>query len=184
MLVAAGAAAVAGVVATGVVLAGSRSAETAPVTMSDLPAVGSVKQEAASEVVRASGTDPITGEPVSLADFTGKPVVLNFWASWCAPCREELPTLIELAERHPEVALVGVNYQDSAADARRLQGEIGWTWPSIGDPRGTLGAKLGLQGMPTTFFLDAEHRIVALVLGGTDLAGFEEGVELIAPPSP
>ena len=182
LLVAAGAVAVAAIVAAGVVLAGGRDEGTAPIAVdSDLPAVGSVEQQNRAGIVEASGVDPITGGQVSLAAYEGKPVVLNFWASWCAPCREELPALIELAERHPEVALVGVNYHDAAGDARALQKEIGWTWPSIGDPQGTLGGELGLQGMPTTFFLDAEHRIVAIVLGGTDLAGFEEGVELIAP---
>ena len=182
LLVAAGAAAVAGIVAAGVVLAGGRDEGTAPVAVDgDLPAIGSVEQENRADIVEASGIDPMTGDQVSLADYQGKPVVLNFWASWCAPCREELPALIDLAERHPEVALVGVNYQDAAGDARALHQEIGWTWPSIGDPQGKLGGELGLQGMPTTFFLDAEHRIVAVVLGGTDLAGFEEGVELIAP---
>jgi thiol-disulfide isomerase/thioredoxin len=180
-LVAAAAAAIAGVVAAGVVLAGGDGGGTAPVTVADLPAIGSVEEESRADVVEASGVDPATGDQVSLADYEGTPIVLNFWASWCSPCREELPALIELAERHPEVALVGVNYQDAAADARALQEEIGFDWPSIGDPRGELGAELGLQGMPTTFFLDADHRVVAVVLGGTDLAGFEEGVELIAP---
>jgi thiol-disulfide isomerase/thioredoxin len=180
-LIAAATAAVAGVVVAGVTLAGGDEAAAPVPVADDLPAIGSVEETAGSGVVEASGTDPITGEDVSLADYEGTPVVLNFWASWCAPCREELPALIQLAERHPEVALVGVNYQDAAADARALQEEIGFGWPNIADPQGELGAQFGLQGMPSTFFLDADHRIVAVVLGGTDLEGFEEGVELIAP---
>ena len=131
-----------------------------------------------SDPLELSGNDPITGEPVSLAAFRGKPVVLNFWASWCAPCREELPALIEFQEAHPEAEVVGVNFQDEPAGARALKDEIGFDFPSIADPEGELGARLGLQGMPTTYFLDAEHRVVALVAGGTDLAGFEEGLRL------
>jgi thiol-disulfide isomerase/thioredoxin len=181
VLIAAGTAAVAAIVAAGVILAGGGEAAAPVPVAGDLPALGSVEETAGSGAVEASGIDPITGEAVSLADFEGTPVVLNFWASWCAPCREELPALIQLAERHPEVALVGVNYQDAAGDARALQHEIGFDWPNIGDPQGELGADFGLQGMPSTFFLDADHRIVAVVLGGTDLEGFEEGVALIAP---
>jgi thiol-disulfide isomerase/thioredoxin len=131
-----------------------------------------------SDVVDFSGTDPITGDAVSLAAYAGKPVVLNFWASWCSPCREELPALMQFAERHPEAAVVGVNLEDTPSGAQALQREIGWPWPSISDPSGERGAKLGLQGMPTTFFLDRDHRVAAMIAGGTDQAGFEEGLAL------
>jgi thiol-disulfide isomerase/thioredoxin len=181
VLLAAGAVALAGVIVAGIVLAGGSEGAT-PVAVADtVPAIGSVEPETKAEVVEASGADPVTGDEVSLSDFAGTPIVLNFWASWCPPCRNEIPALVELAERHPEIALVGVNFQDAAADARALQRELGFDFPSIADPRGELGARLGLQGMPTTFFLDGEHRIVAVVLGESDLAGFEEGVALIAP---
>jgi thiol-disulfide isomerase/thioredoxin len=182
ILVAVGAAALAGVVAAGVVLAGGRDETRTPVAVADdLPALGSVQPQASTGAVQAAGVDPITGRRLSLADYAGKPVVLNFWASWCPPCRKELPALVKLAERHPGVSLVGVNYDDEAGAARALHDQMGLTWPSIADPQGKLYAELGVQGMPTTFFLDTEHRIVAVVIGGTDLAGFEKGVELIAP---
>jgi cytochrome c biogenesis protein CcmG, thiol:disulfide interchange protein DsbE len=182
ILLAAGAAVLAGVVAAGLVLAGGRGDTAAPVALGgDLPALGSVEPQTGTSAVEAAGVDPITGRRVSLADYAGRPVVLNFWASWCPPCRKELPALVKLAERHPEVRLVGVNYDDVAGAARALRDRIGWTWPSIADPEGKLYAELGVQGMPTTFFLDSEHRIVAVVIGGTDLAGFEKGVELISP---
>jgi cytochrome c biogenesis protein CcmG/thiol:disulfide interchange protein DsbE len=174
----AAAAAVAGVVAAGIVLAGDDAAgEPVPVVTS---AGDSATGGSDREVVEASGADPVTGEPVSLADYRGTPVVLNFWASWCPPCREELPALEQLAQAHSEVVVVGVNYQDSVSGARELQQEIGFSFPSIADLYGEIGSGLGLQGMPTTYFLDAEHRVAGVIVGGTDLAGFEEGIELIA----
>ena len=178
------AAALAVVLAVGVTLAVTGDAdERAPVAVANAPNTAP-GPAAGGEVLagrpapKLSGTDPITGDRVSLADFRGKPVVLNFWASWCGPCTRELPALQKFADSHPEVAVLGVNFQDGAADARRLQGELGFTFPSIADPRGELGAKLGIPGMPTTFFLTRDHRIVGLIAGGTDLAGFEQGLEL------
>jgi thiol-disulfide isomerase/thioredoxin len=151
------------------------------------PALGEVNEAAAgtpSEALALEGVDPITGENVSLADFAGKPIVLNFWASWCPPCREEIPALVELAEAHPQIQVVGVNLQDAAGDARALQEEIGFDFPSIADTDGTIAQQLGVIGMPTTFFLDAEHRITGQVVGGTDVAGFEEGLGLTASDGP
>jgi thiol-disulfide isomerase/thioredoxin len=134
--------------------------------------------EAVLPVLELSGTDPFTGRQVSLDDYEGKPVVFNFWASWCAPCRDALPALVRFAENHPELAVVGVVYEDAPSQARRLRELTGATFPNLNDPRGEIAERLGLQYMPTTFYLDAEHHPVASISGGTDLYGFEEGLEL------
>jgi thiol-disulfide isomerase/thioredoxin len=173
----AAAVAVAGVVAAGIVLAGGDGGhEPVPVATGR----GNASSVEGQDVVAVSGKDPVSGAQVALSDYEGRPVVLNFWASWCPPCREELPALDQLAKKHPEVAVVGVNYQDGVSGARKLQRELGWTFPSIADPFGELAARLGLQGMPTTYFLDADHRVAGVIVGGADLAGFEKGVELVA----
>ncbi len=165
---------VAAIVAAGIVLAGGNEV-AAPVAQA---ADAAGPSDGGALPVELSGTDPITGGQVSLADYAGKPVVLNFWASWCGPCRAELPALVSFAAAHQEVAVVGVNFQDAPGEARRLHDELGVTFPSIADPRGEIAAELGLRGMPTTFFLDSEHRIVGVVAGATDEAGFEQGLAL------
>jgi thiol-disulfide isomerase/thioredoxin len=125
-----------------------------------------------------SGEDPITGEEVALADFRGKPVVINIWASWCPGCNDEAADLREFAGDHPEAVLLGVDFQDTFGGARDFYERWGWEHPSIFDSSGSLTAQLGLFGLPTTLFLDAEHRIAARVVGATDRAGFERGLEL------
>ena len=124
------------------------------------------------------GSDPVTGEAHSLADFAGKPVVVSFWASWCGPCKDELPELQAFADKHPEAQVLGINFQDTPSGARDIQEEIGFSFPSVTDESGELGVEFGLIGMPTTFFLDAEHRIAGQLAGGGDLEQFEEGLRL------
>jgi thiol-disulfide isomerase/thioredoxin len=134
-----------------------------------------VSREDAPEL---SGEDPITGEEIELADFRGKPVVINIWASWCPGCNDEAADLREFAADHPEAVLLGVDFQDTFSGARRFYERWGWKHPSIFDSSGSQTAALGLFGLPTTLFLDARHRIAARVVGATDRAGFERGLEL------
>lgn len=129
------------------------------------------------------GEDPITGEEVALTDFSGKPVVINVWASWCPGCIEEAVDLREFAADHPDVVVLGVDFQDTVQGANDFYKRWEWTHPSIFDSAGTQTAALGLFGMPTTFFLDREHRIAARVVGATDRAGFEHGLQLATQAS-
>lgn len=127
-----------------------------------------------------SGTDPVTGKPVALSDFAGKPVVVNVWASWCPPCAAEAPDLKQFAERHPEVQLIGVDILDTSGGARAFYERFGWTHPSIADPDGELAAALGLPGQPNTYFLNERHEIVERIVGASDLEGFEAALERAA----
>jgi thiol-disulfide isomerase/thioredoxin len=122
------------------------------------------------------GVDPVTGKDVGLADFRGKPVVVNVWASWCPGCNEEAADLRRFAAAHPEAVLLGIDFQDTKAGAKDFYRRWGWSHPSIWDVAGTQTAALGLQGLPTTYFLTADHRIAAQV-GATDFAGFKQGLE-------
>ncbi|MGH2920831.1 MAG: TlpA family protein disulfide reductase, partial [Gaiellaceae bacterium] len=126
--------------------------------------------------VELAGTDPITGARVDLAQFAGKPVVINVWASWCPGCNEEATDLAEFARAHPEAQVVGLDTRDTLDGARAFYRRWGWRHPSIFDPSGKLAARLALQGLPSTFVLDTEHRVVSRIVGATDRAGFEEAL--------
>ncbi|MEZ5079594.1 MAG: TlpA disulfide reductase family protein [Thermoleophilia bacterium] len=126
--------------------------------------------------VELSGTDPVTGSAVRLASFTGKPVVLLIWASWCPGCNEEAPDVATIASRRSDVHFVGLNYRDSADGARGFVDRYGWAFPSIEDRSGDRSFGLGLQGTPTTIFLDARHREVGRIVGATDQATLNDAV--------
>lgn len=108
--------------------------------------------------------DPET--TVTLADYRGQPVVVNFWASWCGPCRREMPRLAAAARRlEGQVAFIGVNYFDSRDSALELADETGVPYPSGMDRDGDIGARYGLVGMPTTVFVTAAGDIAGRYLG-------------------
>lgn len=109
----------------------------------------------------ATGTDPVTGKPVSFSQFRGKPLFINLWASWCPGCNEEAADIARFVKDHPEVGFVGVDVQDTIGDAKAFYAKYGWKHPSLFDQDSALGARLGLQGLPTTIVVDATGRVVA-----------------------
>jgi cytochrome c biogenesis protein CcmG, thiol:disulfide interchange protein DsbE len=98
------------------------------------------------------------GPGFTLPDDLGrKPLVLNVWASWCKPCRTEMPVFQAVSLQLPDrVGFLGVDYLDQQNAARRLVAETGVTYPLAADPRGRAGAKLGVTGLPTTVFIGAD----------------------------
>jgi thiol-disulfide isomerase/thioredoxin len=114
------------------------------------------------------------GAALSLADLQGRVVVLNFWASWCGPCRIEQPDLNEAARLLPsdEVLMLGVNIEDSEANALAHLREFAVPYSSLFDPVNALAGRfdgIGARTIPTTVFLDVEGRVAARVLGVTTL---------------
>jgi cytochrome c biogenesis protein CcmG, thiol:disulfide interchange protein DsbE len=115
---------------------------------------------------------------LSLADFAGNAVVLNFWASWCAPCRDEAPLLESAWRRYREsgVVVLGIDARDLLPDGRAFVRDLGITYPNAYDGPGKLVDAYGLTGFPETYFLDREGRVVHLVTGPVTEESLEEGI--------
>jgi cytochrome c biogenesis protein CcmG/thiol:disulfide interchange protein DsbE len=102
----------------------------------------------------------------TLASLRGKPAAINFWASWCEPCRKESPDLQRLyGSLHGRAGLVGVDYSDAAGNARDFIAQHGLRYPMLSDPDGKTGDSYGVTGLPATAILDSRGRIVQLLRG-------------------
>lgn len=97
----------------------------------------------------------------------GRPVVVNIWASWCAPCRTEMPLLQQAADNYtPDVVILGVASNDDPREARAFLDEFGLTYPNVFDESGDIRVALGLTAYPTTYLFDRDGTIAARVDGG------------------
>ena len=103
-----------------------------------------------------------TGETIDLDTLRGKPVVINFWATWCGPCYEEHPTLVANARNlQPEVQFIGVVFNDTDDKIMRFLAERGSAYPTLLDTNGKTAIAYGVGGVPETFFLNPKGTIVA-----------------------
>ncbi len=125
-----------------------------------------------------SGTT-ITGKPLSLRSYRGYTVVLNFWGSWCTPCREEAPALGTLAKQMygRGVRFVGIDIRDEADSALAFMQTFGITYPSLNDPNDELALAfrntVPPSAIPTTLVIDKDGRIAARVVGGVSYSGLK-----------
>ncbi|GAA4891146.1 TlpA disulfide reductase family protein [Tessaracoccus lubricantis] len=127
--------------------------------------------------------ETLDGDQLSTADLQGKPLIINVWGSWCAPCRAEAPELVKSAEELGDsVSFLGINTRDTVAAAQAFERSFGIEYPSLSDPDGVLllqFAQLPPKAIPSTVVIDAEGRVAARVLGevnATTLKGIVEDV--------
>ena len=135
------------------------------------------------EMPPITGTS-LDGEPVSVPELAGKVVVLNSWASWCGPCKEEAATLVAASEAFPssEVAFIGIDVTDESAAAKEFVSTYGIDYPSIVDADGKLLATLpGVppQALPNTLVLDREGRLAVRIIGAVPADTFESLVRTV-----
>lgn len=102
---------------------------------------------------------------VALGQLRDQPVLINLWASWCGPCRQEMPLLAEAAKRNKAVRFLGVNTRDDPSMAADFLPEVGVTYPQVVDVDGELLGTTRVRGLPVTLAVDAEGRIVDRVIG-------------------
>lgn len=115
----------------------------------------------------------LEGRSASLASLRGKPVVVNFWASWCVPCRAEFPLLRDAQTRHPELTILGVVFDDDPASARRFADVAGADWPSLTDPDRSLATAYTVLAPPQTYFIDRDGIVRSRQIGELTMEDFE-----------
>ncbi len=160
-------AAAVGLVLLGVVVVAAMS-EPAQSRIARSPLVGLTAPTAAGEV--------ISGPSQSLDDLRGKFVVVNFFATWCVPCRTEHPELVRFAARHASVddaAVMQVVYGDRASTVRRFIEDRGGDWTVLDDPKGAIALEWGVRGLPESFLVAPDGVVLAKITGGATADGLD-----------
>jgi thiol-disulfide isomerase/thioredoxin len=122
----------------------------------------------------------LNGKTVKFSDFRGKVVILDFWATWCAPCRVEIPNFIELQTQYGDRGLrvVGVSLDEQGPDVvKKFAKRFGVTYPIVIGNQKVVEAYGGIDAIPTTFVIDRQGRIVSWHMGYDDKGAFEKEIQ-------
>ena len=122
------------------------------------------------------------GNPVKLSDFIGKPVVLNFWASWCPPCKSEMPDFQEVYQElgdQVQFLMVNTTVSDTMADAKAFIQSMGYTFPVFYDTQDLASIAYGIETLPNTCFINAKGQLVARANGAISKATLLKGIGMI-----
>ena len=125
-------------------------------------------QDVTNRIAPDFSLETFDGEIVNLADYRGKVVMLDFWASWCPPCKAEAPVLRAMHKTYSETGMVefiGVDVWESSDDGEQFSRQAGWEYPNGIDENGTITVEFGVTGLPEKFFLDTDGRIVKKWVG-------------------
>jgi len=137
---------------------------------------------AAADPVAPAFSLPVLGQSghrISLSDYAGQPLIVNFFASWCTPCQQETPLLAKFYRaEHARVALVGLDENDVAESAQSFTRAHDVTYPVGFDPEVIAASAYGVDALPQTFFLNASHHIVDRVFGGLTPGAISKGIAL------
>jgi cytochrome oxidase Cu insertion factor (SCO1/SenC/PrrC family) len=136
-------------------------------TLSAVDRPGTQPQVGGQQAPSFSTTD-LSGKPISAAQFRGRPVLINFWATWCGPCRQEMPLIQRTAKAHPGLAVILVNERDSTGSARSFVSQLGVTLPVASDPDGSIGGDYLVGALPTSVFVRADGTIASRYPGAMD----------------
>ena len=127
----------------------------------------------------------LTDGTLALRDLRGYPVVVNFWASWCIPCKEEAPELAAAARRYRgRVVFLGIDIQDFTADARKFMDDVGAPYVSVRDGTAKTRSDYGLTGVPETFYLDREGRAAFHSVGAVSKDDLQVGIRAASRDEP
>ncbi len=145
---------------------------------------GGSGQAKTGETAPAIAGTALDGSRIDLAAYRGKPVIVNFWASWCTPCRDEFPLFkARLATLGPADGLVilGVLYKDQASLASTFLADFGAGWPTVEDPDGRLAAAYRVVAPPQTYFIDATGVLRGMQIGEVKATDFDTQYAKIKP---